>query len=149
MANTTELHYQLLDFYEKFSGWEHDTVGESGLPLSWVHTIEMLGVHGPRRMTDLAKLNHVTLGTLTSRIDKLEALGLVERQANPEDRRSLLIALTEAGRAVFDEHDRKHRALTAALMAKLSQKERLQFADLLARVSAAFAEVDGSNPETN
>jgi DNA-binding MarR family transcriptional regulator len=35
---------------------------------------------------------------ITSRLDRLEKLGLIERRASPEDRRSLLVVLTAQGR---------------------------------------------------
>src|SRR6185436_17319070 len=40
---------------------------------------------------------------ITSRLDRLEKLGFVERKATPDDRRSLLVVLTPAGRKVIDE----------------------------------------------
>jgi len=40
-------------------------------------------------------------GAMTHRLDRLEAAGLVQRVANPEDRRSLLIRLSDEGRAVL------------------------------------------------
>ena len=40
--------------------------------------------------------------TMTGIVDTLEKKGLVTRQPNPEDRRSLLVALTEKGKALED-----------------------------------------------
>ena len=39
----------------------------------------------------------VTSGTMTNRIDRLAARGLVERHPSPDDRRSVMVELTEAG----------------------------------------------------
>lgn len=41
--------------------------------------------------------------TLTRILDKLEWKGLIERQTSPDDRRSFLIFLTEAGRSLKDK----------------------------------------------
>ena len=57
----------------------------------------------------------ITSGTMTNRIDQLEKAGLVARQANPADKRSVLIALTPAG----------HRTVEAALTAHLDNERRL------------------------
>ena len=46
---------------------------------------------------ELLGMTMVSSGTMTNRIDQLEKAGLVERLFNPEDRRSVLIALTEKG----------------------------------------------------
>ncbi len=45
----------------------------------------------------------LTSGAMTNRIDRLEALGLVVREADPNDRRGLLITLTPKGRKLADE----------------------------------------------
>jgi DNA-binding MarR family transcriptional regulator len=44
----------------------------------------------------------VTSGTMTNRVDRLEARGLVERFPDPHDRRGVLVRLTAAGRTTVD-----------------------------------------------
>src|SRR3954469_3285648 len=44
----------------------------------------------------------VTSGTMTNRVDRLEARGLVERLADPSDRRGVLVRLTSRGRETVD-----------------------------------------------
>jgi DNA-binding MarR family transcriptional regulator len=44
----------------------------------------------------------VTSGTMTNRVDRLAARGLVEREEHPDDRRGVLVRLTAAGRANVD-----------------------------------------------
>ena len=44
----------------------------------------------------------VTSGTMTNRIDRLAARGLVEREPDPSDRRGVLVRLTEPGRRTVD-----------------------------------------------
>jgi DNA-binding MarR family transcriptional regulator len=44
----------------------------------------------------------VTSGTMTNRIDRLAAAGLVSRQRDPADRRGVLVTLTSRGRRVAD-----------------------------------------------
>ncbi len=52
---------------------------------------------------DLLDSLMVTSSGLTNRIDRLEAAGLVERQAHPTDRRGIRIELTERGRELVDQ----------------------------------------------
>jgi DNA-binding MarR family transcriptional regulator len=61
----------------------------------------------------------VTSGTMTNRVDRLAARGLVERLPDPRDRRGVLVRLTDSGRSTIDGAlsgllDRE-RALLAAL----------------------------------
>jgi DNA-binding MarR family transcriptional regulator len=44
----------------------------------------------------------VTSGTMTNRVDRLAMRGLVVRQDHPDDRRGVLVQLTEAGKDVVD-----------------------------------------------
>jgi DNA-binding MarR family transcriptional regulator len=44
----------------------------------------------------------VTSGTMTNRVDRLVARGLVERQPDPRDRRGVLVRLTDEGRTTVD-----------------------------------------------
>ena len=51
----------------------------------------------------------VTSGTMTNRVDRLVARGLVERRPDPDDRRGVLVSLTASGRT-----DRRRRPRRAA-----------------------------------
>lgn len=51
---------------------------------------------------DIAEKSKVENSTTTRTLDKLEKLGLVERQADPNSRRSFRIYLTDEGRAIKD-----------------------------------------------
>src|SRR5690349_15198175 len=51
---------------------------------------------------ELAALTHVTSGTMTSRLDRLEARGFVDRRADPSDGRLVRVRLTAEGRDRVD-----------------------------------------------
>lgn len=80
----------------------------------------------------------VTSGTMTNRIDRLEAAGLVERRRNPEDKRGFLIGLTDAGHALIEEAVTAHVANQHRLTAALSADERQALDGLVAKWLAAF-----------
>lgn len=75
----------------------------------------------PYRLTPSALIGWtmVTSGTMTNRLDRLEAAGLVQRGPNPEDGRGLVITLTPQGLALVDrvvgEHVANQHRLIAAL----------------------------------
>jgi DNA-binding MarR family transcriptional regulator len=58
----------------------------------------------PYRLTPGALLRQtmVTSGTMTNRVDRLAARGLVERSASSTDRRAVLVGLTDEGRGLVD-----------------------------------------------
>ena len=80
---------------------------------------------------DLLATTMVSSGTMTNRLDQLEKAGLVARTHNPEDRRSVIIALTEKGRVVVDEAVTAHVANQHRLVETLLPTEREQLDGLL------------------
>ncbi len=100
-----------------------------------MHTIEILGAQGPMKMKDLAGKMGITTGTLTVAIDNLEKIDLVKRIPNPEDRRSIVIVLTENGQGHYQKHSQHHRDLTAEGVADLATEDIEKFYDLLRSIT--------------
>jgi DNA-binding MarR family transcriptional regulator len=73
---------------------------------------------------DLMETMMITSGTMTNRIDQLERAGLVTRQPNPNDARSVLIALTERGFEVVEAAVADHVATQGRLVAALPPEAR-------------------------
>ncbi|MFJ7158650.1 MarR family winged helix-turn-helix transcriptional regulator [Streptomyces sp. NPDC101118] len=88
----------------------------------------------------------MTRAGITSRIDRLESAGLVRRRIDPEDRRSVRVALTEAGRELTEAVVAAHSANEGALLAPLAGEERVVL-DLLLRKLLAGVE-EGSAVES-
>ena len=80
----------------------------------------------------------VSSGTMTNRIDKLEAAGLVERIPDPSDRRGTLIHLTEKGFTLIDAAVEAHVANGDRILSVLEPTEREMLADLLRKLLLSF-----------
>ncbi|MBE3562012.1 MAG: MarR family transcriptional regulator [Ktedonobacteraceae bacterium] len=89
----------------------------------------------PHRLspTELFRSLMVTSGTKTNRIDRLEEKGLVRRVPDPEDRRGILVELTEHGHQIIDSLLASHIANEARLLQPLSQEERQTLDTLLSK----------------
>lgn len=85
----------------------------------------------------LASSSMVSSGAITNRIDRLVARGLVTREIDPDNRRTVRIGLTPEGRRLVDEVLPHHVANEAALLEPLSLAEREQLAGLLRKLLAA------------
>jgi DNA-binding MarR family transcriptional regulator len=83
---------------------------------------------------ELARDMMMSPPAMTNRIDRLVKRGLVQRHADPDDRRVLRVALTLEGRALADMAVETHLKTEEALLADLSQQERDQLTSLLARL---------------
>lgn len=69
----------------------------------------------------------VASGTMTNRLDRLEASGLIERRANPEDGRSSVVGLTEKGFTLIDRVVAEHVANQHRLIESLPPQLRAHF----------------------
>lgn len=87
---------------------------------------------------ELIATTMVTSGTMTNRIDQLEKAGLVERTTNPDDRRSMIIALTSKGLATVDAAVTAHVANQHRLVEGLTEEDREALNGLLAKFLAKF-----------
>jgi DNA-binding MarR family transcriptional regulator len=76
----------------------------------------------------------VTSGTMTNRIDRLGARGLVVRSPDPHDRRGVLVGLTGAGKRAVDGAFQGLIAGERDLLSELSAAERRELAGLLKRL---------------
>lgn len=92
----------------------------------------------PLTPTALYQSTMLTSGAMTARLDKLERQGWIARQPSPCDRRSLLVALTDEGRAVIDKAVAAHVHNEWRLLDPLSETEQRQLADLLRRWLRAY-----------
>lgn len=74
--------------------------------------------------TELFSTMMITSGTMTHRMKQLEARGLVSREANPQDARSMLVKLTAEGRELIDAAVTAHTQNEKQILAGLPESER-------------------------
>ncbi|MEU7899078.1 MarR family transcriptional regulator [Nonomuraea sp. NPDC049152] len=86
----------------------------------------------------LLRATLVTSGTMTNRIDRLEQAGLVRRRPDPEDRRGVLVSLTDDGRARVDAAFADLLRRERELLAGLGPDEQKVLADLLRTLLTPF-----------
>jgi DNA-binding MarR family transcriptional regulator len=86
----------------------------------------------------LLTLTLVTSGTMTNRIDRLEGKGLVERQPSPDDRRGVLVQLTDAGLERVDAAFAALLDTERTLLGELPESDRIALVDLLRQVLTPF-----------
>ncbi|RUM27353.1 MarR family transcriptional regulator [Rhizobium vallis] len=101
-------------------------------------TLRRSGVPYQLSPGDLLEMTMVSSGTMTNRIDQLEKAGFVERLLNPEDRRSVLIVLTEKGLATVEEAVGAHVANQQRLTRNLTAEDKVEFDRLLKKFLSDF-----------
>jgi DNA-binding MarR family transcriptional regulator len=86
----------------------------------------------------LLRATLVTSGTMTNRIDRLTARGLLRREPDPSDRRGVLVTLTGQGETVVDAALADLLDSERKLLAGLGGEQRQALADMLRMLLAPF-----------
>jgi DNA-binding MarR family transcriptional regulator len=89
---------------------------------------------------DLLNALMITSGAVTNRIDRLERRGLVRRAKRDEDKRYVLVQLTDAGRTLVDETLPEHLQNERSILEPLSPEEQVQLEGLLRRLQAGLGD---------
>ncbi|BBA95755.1 putative transcriptional regulator [Actinacidiphila reveromycinica] len=110
-----------------------------GIVASQFEFLRHLRAHPGTRVADLAAEFAVGVGAVSKGADRLERQGWVERRANPADRRSSLLALTEAGALLLDAAERTFADVLAELVGDVLDPSAVAAtADALATLRAAL-----------
>lgn len=92
------------------------------------------------RVSALAGRLHIAPRSATEVADALEELGLVERAADPSDRRAVLLTLTDRGREVATEVRTARRASADRYLHRLAEADRAELRRLLTVLLEAVAD---------
>jgi DNA-binding MarR family transcriptional regulator len=118
-----------------------ETLVEYGLtPEDWgVMTTLRLRKEGKQSSPGaLARDLDLSSGAMTSRLDRLEELGYVRRLRDREDRRGVVVELTDEGRAAWDKAIEVQGRKEAFFASALSEREQRQLNDLLRKLMVAL-----------
>ena len=94
----------------------------------------------PRTLGQLAERERVQAPSMTRIAKALEEQGYVERRANPEDGRQVLIAITEAGRGIVEDVRGQRTAWLSRHVADLDPADRA----VLSRAAELLKEMNAS-----
>lgn len=108
------------------------------LSITEIHTIEAIGLDRSRTMGEIAHDLRITVGTLTTAITKLIKKGYVERKRIEEDRRVVLVNLTESGQKVFDAHNLFHKEMIDEILENVQGDDLKVLTNALSEVSKFF-----------
>lgn len=118
----------------------------SGFDLTWGEwTVlgSLAKAKSPLSPGELSRKHELSSGAMTNRLDRLEEAGLVRRIPNADDRRGVLIEITDEGSRLWREsvgaQAKKEALITEAA---LDQHEREELNNYLRRLMIAFEQTD-------
>ena len=109
------------------------SLGELGLGPGQPKLLNYLMNRGPCRQRELADYFEIDPAAVCRMLDCLQKSGFVTRRADGQSRRRDVVELTEAGRQINLDWQRRCRVMEEAMMSGFNPEERRQFADYLSR----------------
>jgi DNA-binding MarR family transcriptional regulator len=94
------------------------------LSLTAAGVLARISREGPQRLTELAVSEGVSQPGMTQLVGRMERDGLVRRTASAADRRGVLVAVTDAGRALVDRRRAERAAALHELLGRLDRPDQ-------------------------
>ena len=112
----------------------------SDLSITEIHTIEAIGMYAEKSMSEVAQILKITVGTLTTAINKLIKKEYVERKRIEEDSRVVLVKLTKKGKLAYRIHEKFHHDMVNTAIDGLSEEEEEVLISSLDKINKFFKE---------
>jgi DNA-binding MarR family transcriptional regulator len=138
-----EIQQRLIRFIAEVVLYNHAVSAKVGLGASDSQFMTLLQTYGPLTPRQLAEHTGLTSGTVTGVIDRLESHGFVTRQADPRDRRKVVV--TPSMRAIQEELVPLYAEQGARMQEVLATRsvEELQTISAFLKDSVEQAEAEG------
>ena len=110
-----------------------ETMADLGLTAVQGKVLNFIYISGEITASELSMQAGVDNATLTGVLDRLESINILERHAKTDDRRAILIRLTEHGQSVAAQVYQRIEPANEAFLKDLSGAETAMLRDLLKR----------------
>ncbi len=121
-----EINKLLVEVYDDVNHIEEYSIKQgvfSDLSITEIHTVEAVGLYGSKTMSEIAAVLEITMGTLTTAVDKLIRKGYLERNRSDSDRRIVNVSLTQRGKLAYRIHEKFHLDMVKAIMSDFTAEE--------------------------
>ena len=148
--NKKVLNELFVEIYNDIAQIEEKTLKNgpiSDLSVTEVHTIEAIGMYTKRSMSEIAKDLKITVGTLTTAINKLIKKEYVQRERPDEDRRVVLVKVTPKGKLAYRLHEKFHNDMINEITRGLTDEQEDILLSALGGLNKYFKEKYKLNKE--
>ena len=142
MANTPKsvINELLVEVFNHILSIEQHNLKSRGVKLSMneVHVLEAIQKVKEPTMSNIAKKLRVTVGTLTTSMNRLVTKGYCERFSNAGDRRKVFIRLTDKALEVLRIHEQFHDEMIDAVVEDMHLEENQVLIESLENITEYF-----------
>jgi DNA-binding MarR family transcriptional regulator len=134
------LNELLVDLFNHILVLEEKNLQDRGIILSMteVHTLENIHKSKTKTMSDVARLQLITQGTLTVAVNRLQKKGYVSRLQDDQDKRIIRLSLTAKALDVLAIHDKFHEEMIDSFISDLKIDQDVALITSLRRIMEYF-----------
>ncbi|MDX6766186.1 MAG: MarR family transcriptional regulator [Candidatus Methylacidiphilales bacterium] len=133
-ANGARVFLALWKSWKAVESYDRSSIGATGLGFSDFAVLEVCLHRGPLPVNTIGRKVHLTSGSISTAVDRLEGKKLVRRQESDDDARVTLVELTPKGRLLIERVYREHAQRLDLLSDVLGSDERRQLVRLLTKL---------------
>ncbi|MCT4591998.1 MAG: MarR family transcriptional regulator [Candidatus Gracilibacteria bacterium] len=102
---------------------------------SEIHLIDYIGQNSNAKPSDVARGFDITRGAVSQAISKLEQKSLLRKIPHPENRKEVMLSLTEKGKKAYRKHKKIHEDLNEGLTRELAniEPEQIEYVEKVLR----------------
>jgi len=134
-ADEVEVWRTIASAWKRLQRAAEKNLTRAGVTVAEFRILRALKEDGPIAMNKLCPQTMLSQPTITGIVDKLEAMSLVERVRNPDDRREVILGITSAGGEAFSRAEQIHGAFVERSLAALRKEDVAKLVDLLGRLA--------------
>jgi DNA-binding MarR family transcriptional regulator len=131
---TTRLGYQLKALHGRLTAAVNRAIGSLDIEARDLAVLAVLANEPPMSQADAGRRLGQDRTTMVATVDRLESLGLLDRRADPADRRRNLLQISAAGRKVHERGERARARAETSVLGALSADEVATLRRLLGRL---------------
>jgi DNA-binding MarR family transcriptional regulator len=131
----------LLGAERRLRGREQQRKGEDELSTAHVRALFALDTHKEATAGQIAEAARLSPGSVTGMLDDLERAGIVTRVRATDDRRRVLVTLTDHGRVVLGKKRRRWARRWEDAMAGVPERDLEAAAEVMRRIGALLDEI--------
>ncbi|MFV0441620.1 MAG: MarR family winged helix-turn-helix transcriptional regulator [Lachnospirales bacterium] len=127
MSNLYNINEMLVEIFNCVLKIEEKALLEGpfkDISVTEVHTLDAIGLHSKKTMSEVAKKLNITLGTLTTSINNLVRKEYVVRNKDEFDKRVVLVSLTKKGRYLYRVHENFHSKIVGTVLEGVTEEDK-------------------------
>lgn len=122
----TKINEYLVSIFNRVQTIEETSLKSSqfyDVSLKEMHTIDIIGKQKNVTPSDIASELMLTLGTVTTSLNRLETKGYIQRNRSNVDRRVVHLVLTKKGKLLYRLHSEFHKSMVKKIIEEMNEEE--------------------------